>query len=335
MRACCALLALALCGCVPYRDFVLPAPEGAPEPVSFRWEPLPYPVLERGSPGAFDSVDTLNPSVARKHGIYFNFYSGFDGYTWHTGLALSPDGLQWERQGKVLSPGPAAWEGDYIAANGSALLVDGEFFYWYQAGRTPRIGLARSGDGRTWRKLPRPVLDTGPRGSWDERAAADPYVIRAGGRFYLFYLGMDRARRQRLGVAVSSDGVEWYKLRSNPVLEPGPPGAFDEIGLGEPAVWSSHGAYWMLYTGRDRHENRRMGLARSADGVRWERVTAAPVIAGTADWNRSVVCDAEVEVTAQGVQVWFGGGDRPEPAENLNGQIGAGWLRLEPTAPTR
>ncbi len=335
MRICCLLLALSLAGCVRYRDFALPAPEGAPEAVSFRWEPLPHPVLGRGAPGAFDSVDTLNPSVALKNEIYFNFYSGYDGRTWHTGLALSRDGLNWERQGKVLSPGPAAWEGDYIAANGSALLVANEFLYWYQAGRPPRIGLARSRDGRTWTKLPRPVLDTGPRGAWDERAAADPYVIRAGGRFYLYYLGMDRARRQRLGVAVSFDGIEWYKLRSNPILEPGAPGAFDENGLGEPAVWSSHGAYWMLYTGRDRRENRRMGLARSTDGVRWERVADAPVIAGTADWNRSVVCDAEVEVTPLGVRVWFGGGDRPEPAENLNGQIGAGWLRLEPAASTR
>ncbi len=51
-------------------------------------------------------------------------------------------------------------------------------------------------------------------GSWDERGVADPYVIRAGGAYYMFYLGQDRARRQRLGVAMSDDGVTWYKLRS-------------------------------------------------------------------------------------------------------------------------
>jgi len=43
----------------------------------------------------------------------------------------------------------------------------------------------------------------------------------------------------------------------------------------------------------------------------------------------AVVCDPEVEVTPQGVRVWFGGGDKAEPAENLNGQIGVGWLRTE------
>ena len=56
---------------------------------------------------------------------------------------------------------------------------------------------------------------------------ADPYVIRAGRSFYMFYLGMDRARRQRLGVAISDDGVSWYKLRANPILELGEYGAFD------------------------------------------------------------------------------------------------------------
>jgi predicted GH43/DUF377 family glycosyl hydrolase len=325
-----ALLSVAACGCGRYRDFTLPTPPGPPRDVRFRWEPSPEPVLGRGAAGAWDGVDVLNPAVARRDGTYFNLYSGFDGRTWHTGLAVSSDGIRWDKQGRVLSPGPAAWEGDYIAANGAALLHEGEFLYWYQAGRPPRIGLARSGDARNWTKRAEPVLTAGPRGSWDERGVADPYVIRAGGAFYLYYLGMDRARRQRLGVAMSADGARWYKSRANPILEPGTAGAFDENGLGEPAVWATGGWYWMLYTGRDRREDRRIGLARSADGVHWARLSESPVIAGDQPWNSRVVCDAEVEVAPEGIRVWFGGGDRPEPAENLNGQIGRGWLKAAP-----
>jgi predicted GH43/DUF377 family glycosyl hydrolase len=322
-----ALVWMAACGCGGYRDFVLPAPPGPPRDVVFRWEPAPEPVLGRGAPGAWDRVDVLNPAIARRDGTWFNLYSGYDGHTWHTGLAVSGDGFRWNKQGRVLSPGPAAWEGGYIAANGAVLFHAGEFLYWYQAGRPARIGLARSPDGRNWAKLPAPVLATGPRGSWDERAAGDPYAIRAGDAFYLYYLGMDRARRQRLGVAVSADGVTWHKSRANPILELGAAGAFDENGLGEPAVWVSGGWYWMLYTGRDRQENRRIGLARSADGVRWRRTSESPLISGDRPWNSRVVCDPEVEATPDGIRVWFGGGDRPEPAENLHGQIGHGWLR--------
>jgi sucrose-6-phosphate hydrolase SacC (GH32 family) len=138
---------------------------------------------------------------------------------------------------------------------------------------------------------------------------------------------MDRAHRQRIGIARSADGMRWEKLRSNPVLELGPADAFDEEGLGEPAVWSSGGSYWMLYTGRDRQEHRKIGLAKSGDGVHWERDLKFQVITGTEPWDREVICDPTVEVTPQGIRVWFGGGDVARPDENLHGQIGVGWLR--------
>jgi len=271
-------------------------------------------------------VDALNPSVVRNQTLLYNLYSGFDGKTWHTGLAISVDGLRWTKQKRFLSP--LGWEGDYIAANGSGLWTGKEFLYWYQAGRNPQIALARSPDAQGWRRQPKPVVEYGPRGSWDERGVADPYVVRYGTFFYMYYLGEDRARRQRLGVARSEDGIIWTKLRANPLLELGEAGGFDENGLGEPAVWFSNGSYWMLYTGRDRTEQRRMGLARSQDGVSWQKLPS-PIISGNEEWNSKVVCDATVEVTPDGIRVWFGGGNVAHPAEGLNGQIGYGVLRWQ------
>ena len=52
----------------------------------------------------------------------------------------------------------------------------------------------------------------------------------------------------------------------------------------------------MLYTGRERGEHRRIGLARSRDGVHWERDLHFAPIAGTEAWDREVVCDPTVEV---------------------------------------
>jgi predicted GH43/DUF377 family glycosyl hydrolase len=226
----------------------------------------------------------------------------------------------------VLAPDESTWEGGYIAANGAALVVGGEFFYWYQAGNPPRIGLAASTDGAAWRKQPRPVLALGPRGSWDEMAVADPYVVEVEGRFHMYYLGEDRARRQRLGLAVSEDGVQWTKLRGNPVLGLGEPGSFDEMGLGEPAVWGWEGRYWMIYTGRDRQEYRRLGLAVSADGVGWDRLPESAVVEGDHAWNEKVLCDPAVEILPDAIRVWFGGGDVAHPAENIHGQIGVARL---------
>jgi len=323
----CGLLFLCLSGCGRYSDFTLPALSSSRTASnSFDWKPDPATVL---SPGAWDSVDVLNPSVVRRDNLYYNLYSGYDGKTWHTGLATSPDGAHWQKQGKILSPQPHTWEADYMAGNGSALYDNPEFLYWYESG--PRdhlaIGLARSPDARTWRRHPTPVLEPGPRGSFDEYAAADPIVLRLGDSFYMYYLGQDRARRQRIGLARSPDGVRWTKLRTNPVLELGPDGAFDEDGLGEPAVWQSHGHYWMLYTGRDRKEFRRLGLARSTDGVQWQKLPGS--FSGAEPWNSKVLCDPSVLVEGDTIRVWFGGGDVASPDENLHGRIGTAILVLK------
>ena len=317
------LAALFVSGCRSYRDFTLPLQPGGPS-ISWRWEAQPQPVIARGTSGEWDAVDVLNPSVIRQGEAYYDLYSGFDGRTWHTGLAVSTDGIAWRKEGKILSPDPGTWERNAIAANGAVVASESGLLYYYQAGDPVRIGLAQSTNGHQWQKRGAPVLDVGPRGSWDERGVADPYVIRLGSAYYMFYLGSDRARRQRLGVAMSSDGITWYKLRTNPVLRLGNYGAFDENGLGEPAVWASHGYYWMLYTGRDRSEIRRLGLARSRDGIAWEKIPT--VISGDQTWNSKVLCDPTVLPEHDGVRVWFGGGDVPRPDQNIHGQIGVATL---------
>jgi hypothetical protein len=284
---------LLLAGCGRYTDFTLPPVPGGDPSLQFRFVAHPEPVIGRGQ-----FMDVLNPSVDGS----VNLYSAFDGHTWHTAMA-----------GKiVLSPDPRTWEGNYIAANGSVL---GDF-YWYVAGpkERPHIGLAKL---PAFSKHPEPVLDYGPVGSFDERAVADPYIIRVGPFLYMYYLGQDRAIRQRVGLARSADGIHWEKLRSNPVID------LDldhEAGLGEPAVWQSHGFYWMLFTVRNFDETRHLGLARSTDGVHWTRLPVR--YTGTQSWNSKVLCDPTVVVEGDNINVWFGGGDIASPDENLHGQIG-------------
>ena len=297
-------VALLFSSCGKYAAFTLPPLPGGDTSLTFRFLAEPEPVLTRG-----EFHDALNPSVAG--GV--NLYSVFDGQ-WHTALATPQDNVHWQPRGIVLR----AAAGDYIAANGSALFYNRQFWYWYETGTRQRlrISLARSPDARAWRPEPAPVLDLGPSGAWDERAVADPYVIHTGGRFYMYYLGQDRAIRQRIGVARSDDGVHWEKLRANPIVEMDD----DERGIGEPAVWQSHGFYWMLYTVRDFSENRYLRLARSTDGVRWTKLAAR--YRGEQAWDSKVICDPTVVVEGERIMVWFGGGDVASPDENLHGQIG-------------
>lgn len=310
-----ALCALTSCG--RYADFTLPALNTGGPSGPFVWSAQAEPAIARG-----ERSDVLNPSVVQFRGEYWNLFSEYDGHAWHTVAATSKDGVSWTERGRILSPNDE--EGAYIAANGTALVVGDEIFYWYEIGYPLRIALARSRDGSIWTRVPGVVMEEGPYGSFDESAVADPSVIRAGDFFYMFYLGQDRAVRQRLGLARSPDGIKWTKLRSNPVME-GVAGAFDE-DLGEPAVWNSGGEWWMLYTGRAKDEQRRLGLAHSRDGLAWIRMPDF-VIAGEQAWNRAVIADPAVEPRIDGsVRVWFGGGDIAKPDQSIHGQIGVGLL---------
>lgn len=291
------------------------------------WAPVAEAVLEPGPAGAWDSVDVLNPSVARWRRGWIHLYSGFDGKTWRTGVARSDDGRTWnKRGGAVIEPDPATWEGDYIAANGATVAAREQLWHWYQAGprNAARIGLAVSADGEVWQKTPAPVLAAGARGAWDEAAVGDPYALACEEWFYLYYLGQDRFGVQRLGVARSADGQTWQRSHLNPILETGGAGDFDEQGLGEPAVLFVANEYWMLYVGRDSRERRKLGWARSGDGVRWTKT--GPILGGDQAWNDAVVCDPEWIVADGRALVLFGGGDRPSPDENLNGRIGVAEL---------
>lgn len=308
-------LVFLLPGCGRYADFTLPKLAGGDTSMTFALDAQPQPVIARGA----DS-DVLNPSVVRTASEYLNFYSAYDGKAWRTVAARSEDGIHWQPGSTVLQPDL----GGYIAANGSALVDGGTIWYWFETGSKTalRVGATRSADGVQWRKEAAPVLESGPYMSWDERDVADPYVIRAGEYFYMYYLGQDRAEppRQRIGVARSSDGIRWTKLRSNPILE-----LDGEAYLGEPAVWSSGAFYWMLYTATDFEAQRRLGLARSTDGVHWRKLPT--VLAGSEPWDSKVMCDPTVLVEGSQIRLWFGGGDVASPDEGLHGQIGYGTLR--------
>ena len=141
----------------------------------------------------------------------------------------------------------------------------------------------------------RPVLEPGPYTSWDERGVADPYVIRAGSYFYLYYLGQDRARRQRLGVARSTDGVRWEKLRVQSDPRTGRPRRLRRKRARRARrLEFARLLLDALHRPRPPARHRRLGLARSTDGVHWQKRPA--VFSGAASWDSKVICDPTVQV---------------------------------------
>ena len=148
---------------------------------------------------------------------------------------------------------------------------------------------------RAWRKERSPVLETGPVRSWDERGVADPYVIRIGAYFYMYYLGPGSRRRQRSAWRARADGIHWEKLRANPVLEIGDDGTSTSTASASPRSGSRTASTGCSTPAATSTRTATCGLARSTDGVHWTKL-AARSIAGDAAWNSKVICDPTVVV---------------------------------------
>ena len=246
-----ACLTLAACGTA---SFTLPPP-GTPERGRYEWRPAPALVQPRAD---FDAVQAAAPRVFRFGQFFYNLYSAHDGEAWTTGLTASLDGLDWNLGRKVLAADARIWEAGPRAAFGSALVLDGLIHYWYTAGEPAQIGLARSHDGRSWRREEESVLSPGGEKDWDSASTGHPSVLQLDGRLFMFFVGTNAAGQHALGLARSPDGVKWTRLRANPVL------SLAEAQAA--AVWRAHGSYWLL-AARDATQS---ALLRSQDGIAWK-----------------------------------------------------------------
>ena len=147
------------------------------------------------------------------------------------------------------------------------------------------IGHAVSQDLRTWSVLP-DALAPGETGSWDDRSTWTGSILRAAGRWHLFYTGVstrEGGRVQRIGVATSDDLISWDKDAASPLLEADPrwyekldPTAWHEEAWRDPWVFwhAPTGDYRMFLTARASTgppDGRGVvGHARSSDLRRWQ-----------------------------------------------------------------
>ena len=137
-----------------------------------------------------------------------------------------------------------------------------------------------------WQRDPRnPVLP--PGGGWfDEKCCMNPFALRIGDEYYLYYAGADKDGRRRICLATApvSDLSKW--TRHGPLFEPGKKGAFDEIWCVLPCVHKIGKKWHLYYTGHSADEGvglqafRGIGLAISSDLKTWTRYSEKPVMLG-------------------------------------------------------
>lgn len=193
------------------------------------------------------------------------------------------------------------------------------------------------------------VLDVGPAGSWRDQAVTTPTVIFDGRQYRMWFTGVEKNRpresaylyRTAVGAAVSNDGRSWSLLNDGePVLSQGPYLAFDQHSVGHPMVLHDGAHYLMWYGAADGLDAtrdiriERIGLAQSADGVRWTRLNAGkPVIdigpPGSADSIQAT--GPSVVRTAGGYMMWYGAYNGEHSIVAARSADGISWTKVPVT----
>jgi predicted GH43/DUF377 family glycosyl hydrolase len=287
----------------------------SPDGLTWTKKPSQY-VLDIGAPGSWEETDVSSPFVIYDGVTYKMWYNGQNNPGQNRiGYATSPDGITWTKDpsNPVLDlGGVGAWDNFLVYC--PTVIFDGSSYQmWFGGsdGTTAKIGYATSPDGIIWNKYPgNPVLDLGSSGSWDDADVSFPNVVYDGGSYHMWYTGFDGIRG-RIGYATSPDGIIWTKSASNPVLDIGPAGSWDENGILDSMVIKEKTTFRMWFSGANNMIEEQIGYAVSQDGTNWKKSESNPVqhlgMPGT--WESDWVVYPTVIPFGAGYKMWFTGKD--------------------------
>jgi predicted GH43/DUF377 family glycosyl hydrolase len=229
-----------------------------------------------------DSQKIDCPTVFRKGKMWYMSYILFNGRGYETWLAKSTDLLNWETMGKILSFSSDTTEWDAAQKAGYLSLIDTKWGgsyalqsyrkkYWlsyfggrekgYEAGLLS-LGMAYTIKAPTsaqeWKRFPKPVmtsLDKDVRW-WENKKQFKSTVIwdkqkTTGYPFVMYYnangdTAKDNKRTrwfERIGMAVSTDMVNWKRFQTDPVVH-------HPVGItGDPQIQKIGDLWVMFYFG--------------------------------------------------------------------------------------
>jgi len=250
---------------------------------------LPEPVLRPTHHGGdFDSHMVDCPQVFRHEGRWYMVYTGFDGDAYRMGLAESEDLLHWKRLGMIFDCGPkGAW--DYGSTGGGSVYPDGKggwlLVYCGFTERGYEVGPGKHGLARAktlrgpYVREPKPILLPSPGDQWDSGGLYKPVLARRGDLWYLFYNAKDRHGREQTGVATGRDLLHLEKYEGNPILNTGPPGAWDSWFASDPALLKIGGVWHLFYYGFDRkHAQDGVAMCVGDDWLKWKKFPGNPIL---------------------------------------------------------
>lgn len=158
-------------------------------------------LFDVGEDGEWDSLFIGAPQVVaagpRDMRMYYHSYDAAR-KKYVVGLATSPDGFKWTKQGPIFHGGAADSDFDGLGVTGRCVVKDidtKKYFMFYEgvaADGRRSIGVAVSDDGiGGWKRHSEPILEaSNESGAWDCGSVGTPWAVSmAQGRWRLYYSG--------------------------------------------------------------------------------------------------------------------------------------------------
>jgi predicted GH43/DUF377 family glycosyl hydrolase len=140
--------------------------------------------------------------------------------------------------------------------------------------------------------------------------SAEPAVVfDSTSHKYKMWYSAFHAGTYHIFYATSNDGIAWTNYVNNPVLSPGTTGAWDSFGVRSSAVVSKNGTYYLFYFATGVLSGNRIGLAKSQDGIHWERFQGNPILSpGNAGaWDDNTTYHPKVVFAGGKFYMWYAG----------------------------
>ena len=203
---------------------------------------------------------------------WYMTFIGFNGKGYQSFVAESDDLVRWTNMRLAMGFGPkgsfdyggvvlgAMLYGDYdIKARRELKKHEGKYYSLY--GAYPRQGgyelrpgyegVASSEDGLTWRRARNePILSVHQSdcGAWEKDCIYQPWLLEHKGRYFNFY-NAAKGGIEQMGLAVSSDILQWKRYDHNPVIPNGPKGSYNENFCSDGKVFRDAGHWVMFFFG--------------------------------------------------------------------------------------
>lgn len=235
----------------------------------------------------WENLYVTMPNVIYQNNLFKLWYTGYDGSRYQIGYSYSDDGVIWNR---VINIPVLSLLSLYNKDSHEASVVEAnnrlEMFYVSSdngGSQNFKINRAISINDTNW--TDNQILIFNPINAWGSSSGSGPYAIYKDNTYTLWFTAPDTGKWS-IGVATSTDGLNWNLFQSNPVITPN--STLGELSIGAPSVIYKDSQYHIYYTVNQNGTNI-IKHRVSSDGFDWSDNTETVLLPGSAaDWDSTL-----------------------------------------------